>query len=284
MIGWRLGILIVGLIFALPFLLLNNWAMQTSKWAVEMSAAAESQSAGEIKTLKLGEVAESSQTRPSLPRSPIAWLQDRGDLRRAFSGEELTASRSVSLSFHLPFAAFLREGEAPPEQMLRPLYAKARAPQMASQYCEELLLTLASSCKVYETRTSQSSRDPRIKLSLRLVYTPSYPLGAPTYTAGANLISTRVDLLPETEASALPVYDATQRQFQLMRAQAICEQIRAEFGSCIVSGVNLDEVADRNGGTPRMRVRATFHTYALDTTEETQRLEDMAKGLAAQKI
>ncbi|MEO0393084.1 MAG: signal peptidase I, partial [Pseudomonadota bacterium] len=36
---------------------------------------------------------------------------DRGDLRRAFSGEELTASRSVSLSFHLPFAAFLRPFE-----------------------------------------------------------------------------------------------------------------------------------------------------------------------------
>lgn len=296
--GWRIAIFLVGLLFATPFILLNYWGFQVSVWShqVGQSAVADApQNSAGIATLSFGDTAVAVQPAsgdakasavdvPPMPRSPIAWLQDRGELRRMFSYTEFSAARMVTVDVQVPFQAVLKAGERAPDPLFRPLYVEARAPAIAQSYCAELLATLASACRVHQTSSTYRSRDDVYAVNLGLSYLPAYELGEPAFSAGADMITAQVDLTEGDGGSRAPGFDADQRRDHMGRAKEICGQIRAAYGSCVISRLSLSADAPRGDRATPMRVRASFKTYALETEEETRKFQEFVSGLVVQNL
>ena len=275
MIAVRIGIVIMGLIFAAPFIALNVWGMNMSMWANEMFGQTQAIIDGDDVIPQVRE----------MPANPLLWLRARVDLRDTFAADRLTNERVVIIEEVVTPEELLNAGEAMPDEAFIELYAAARAPARLIPYCADILATIGSTCDVIYVETRET-RDGKLELSGKLAYVPTVALGDPSTVENGKLISTRISL--PYEGQIRPANDVERRQELINQAQGICDVIREQLGNCVMTQLHLDvvelwitDLEALPAGTNPQRLGATarFAVYADETKVDRTALHDLVAGI-----
>ena len=274
---WKVATYVIRLIFAAPFLYLMWWGYQMSSYTHEMQVASEQALLGE----------GGGQEMPVMPESPFAFFTKTIDRRQSTSETGLNNNRVISVEEHLTIFDVLRDGEEPPLEEFHALYMTARAPARMIEYCEEALGTLATRCGILRTE-SRALRKGGFQVRARIAYAPTYEIG-PTETIGGEFVFTILDLTPQ-DVKELPAKSSAVRAQYTTQALQICDRLRDLYGSCVIEDLSFDdsiynprmlENMPANTDPIRLRVRARFAVFTIDTREERKLLEDRTKEIIA---
>lgn len=271
----RIGILIMGLIFAAPFIALNVWGLNMSLWVNQTMAQNQAMIDGEDVIPQVRD----------MPTGPLSWLRARADLRDTFTPDTLTNERYIIIEEVLDPQELLNPGEAMPNAAFIALYAGARAPARLIGYCADILATIGSSCDVIHTETREN-REGKQELIGHLAYAPAVELGDPSVIENGDLISTRIAL--PFEGDLRPANDAQTRQELITQAQGICDTIREQLGNCVLTQLHLDvnelwitdlEALPTGTNPERLDVSARYTVYADETKMDRTALRDLVAGI-----
>ena len=227
--------------------------------------------------------------------APLRWLDDRTELRDAFTLDEITPARYIATRIELPFAEMLNPGEAMPKRELKDLYATLRAPALFAPLCDEILGHLATACDVGsfegEVRHTGDREGPWGKkerpedgeaiLHGRVRYVPAYAMGDPSIVPNGDLVSARIDLLDEGHVDNTP----EGRRELFARALSLCGGLRVRFGNCVIRSVTLqpDQSYRNTGPNPYLDLRgkATFLVFADRTKYREASVRQELERIAA---
>ncbi|UWR24554.1 hypothetical protein [Sulfitobacter sp. S190] len=166
--------------------------------------------------------------------APVRWIRGRKEMRAYYDMAQFSKRRTVRVQFERRFDSLLAEGEAAPDPALHLLYAKARAPQLLTTFCAELLVGYASSCLVGEA-DARLRDGGRVDLSGSLQIVPRFHPGAVADVENGEFIKVYADLA----LNAAREFTPETRALMSRRAVALCAALRAEFGNCVVGNLQL---------------------------------------------
>ena len=166
-----------------------------------------------------------------------------------------------------------------------PLYAAVRAPARLAAYCADTLEAIASTCEVIHSDV-RNTGDGNLELMGRLGFVPTSDLGDPATVENGKLFNTQVTL--PYEGKFPPENEATNRIQMLTQAQEICDQLRVEFGNCVLTRVRFDvtelwitdlEILPADANPERVAATARFSVYADETVLDLQGFNDRVTEL-----
>ncbi len=254
----------------------NVWGFDVRVWAQDLMAQDATTPAA---------VEDTAAETPAAPTGPLAWMQGDAALRDTFAADEITSERYVVFEELVEPEELLNLGEALPNEDLIELYAAARTPVRMIGYCSEVLATIGATCDVIHTEVSDN-RDGRLQLSGRLGFAAGVRLGEPEQVENGALISTQV-VLP-FEGDLRPANEPSSRIDMIRQAQSACDTLRAQFGNCVLTRVNLNiyelwitDLEVLPAGTDPQRIEATarFTVYADSTEWDTQSFNTLVSEL-----
>lgn len=253
MSGGKISFVIFLLILGLPVAGLNFLGTDITNWTSAI-------------TERTGAIAPKEAKKEPVPEAPLddlAWMDAVAGLRESFSTDEITPERYVAVHEILTTEELLNPGEAQPDNALLDLYAAARAPARLAPYCADILETVGLVCDVIHTETLQN-RQGKWELLGQLAFVPAAELGDPSTVENGQLLSARA-VLPHS-GDLLPANDAATRTQMLSQAQGFCDQLRAQFGNCVLSRVDFDieelwitDLEALPAGTNPQRLETTAH-------------------------
>jgi len=275
MSGGKISFVIFLLILGLPIAGLNYLGADITKWT---SAIAESGITG---------VSGSETETPAaeIPEDSLAWMDAVPGLRASFVTDEITPGRYVGVHEILTTEELLNAGEAQPDSALLELYAAARAPARLAPYCADILETVGLVCDVIRTETFQN-RQGKWEIRGQLGYIPAAPLGDASVVENGQLLNARA-VLPQT-GDLLPPNDPATRTAMLTQAQDFCDQLRAQFGNCVLSRVNLEvqelwitdlEALPAGTNPQRLETTAYFTVFADQTVLDATSFSEIVATL-----
>jgi len=261
MSGGKISFVIFLLILGLPVAGLNVLGPDITKWT---SAFAERDGTGVPS-------AEAEAAIVDEPVDSLAWMDAVPGLRDSFSTDEITPERYVAIQEILRTEELLNPGEAQPDSALLALYAAARAPTRLAPYCAEVLEAVGLVCDVIRTETFQN-RQGKWEILGQLGFIPAAALGDASAVENGRLLNARA-VLPHS-GDLLPANEPQTRIELLSQAQAFCNQLRDQFGNCVLSRVDFDvqelwitDLEALPAGTNPQRLETTVHfTVFADQT------------------
>lgn len=265
----------VVLLILTPVIALKVWGINMIPWA--MSALDPDEAV----------LTDAPEAQP-IPQSPLTWSRDQASLRDTFSVDALTTERIVSITQILEPQELVGPNTAIPADVFLPLYAAARAPARLIRHCDEILQTIGTKCDVIHSDSHQN-RDGKIVLSGRLAFVPAADLGDPSTVENGALTSATITL--SHEGDLLPANDATARAAAMQQAQGICDDLRMQFGNCVLSRVDFEieelwitdlEILPAGTNPQRLRVSASFDLYADETVLDQDRLRTLLHEMTGQ--
>ena len=228
--------------------LLAVWYLPAMYWGFQITQQVNKAQSGDNSAFaEIGRLSEG----PPL----IAWLRRNKAVNAAFNPTELTSDRYVSYKLEMPAEEILKPGETSPHPDFLELYAHARAPQIIMEQCDEVLTSLGTVCDVAKTN-ARLSRDGTVRISGRLHYVPSYPMGDPSGVRNGKLISASTRMIQGYDTVDTPEI----RALVFQQSLDICAKLRAALGNCVVSSIRLD--SDPRGDTNTLGAMASFEVYA----------------------
>ena len=223
-------LMIVGaLIITIPIILINIFGISMSMWVNDMNAYNDAVRNGK----------EPEEVALAMPMRLLSWYDKNKEFRAMFDTDDLNNARNVSYSVTINMADLLKPGEALPEKIYYPLFAKARAPRYLEPLCQDVLEALGTKCVVGYSHTSISN-DNKVKLTGKLYYLPKYDLGEAEQQNGAKFNTSFVSLSNKVSYdSDLTPDNAQNRAAKYRLAINICAGLKAQYGNCIISNISL---------------------------------------------
>lgn len=223
----RILAIAVTLVVAVPLLVLNVWGARMSLWAVEQTRQFDTDTP--------------NMTDPApMPRNPLRFFHDRGELRDTFATDALTDQRSIVITEWIESADLLTAGEPLPDPTHLALYAQARAPQRMIRYCTEVIAAFGTACDVMRTEAQFPTTGPTA-ISAHLTYIPAGILGDPDLVNNGEFFIAPARLY-EMRDHEKPPFNSESRIAAMQKAQDICDRLRETYGNCIVSRLDLRPV------------------------------------------
>ncbi len=277
MTGLRILSFCIGIIIMLPMIAVSLWGFNMTQWVNNEVARNDA---------ILNDAAVIPDAMP-MPTNPLDWLRSRADLRDTFTRDEITSDRIVVVQEIIDDTDLLRPGETLPDPVFLELYANARAPARLIAYCPDVLSAIGTACDVLRSEVREN-RNGKLVLTGHLGFRPVAVLGDPSKVQEGVLISGRVEL--PYSGDLRPANEPASRIKAMQDAQAICDQLRRQYGNCVLSRVSFDidelwitdlEVLPPGTNPQRLRTSATFKVYAdsatLDHLSLMEQLHEMAK-------
>jgi len=244
-------------------LLLMVWYVPAMVWGVQITSAMNSFQDGEAGAF------EGLKDGPA----PLAWWRNRTELKETFDPQELNQRRLVSVQFQIPFKDLLASGEAMPAEDLRDLYAMARATGRIHPLCSELLAALATRCDSVGTK-GRVMRGDIASLEGSLLYLPAYDMGDPSAVSNGNVFSGQLTDLGSADATA------EGRAEVILRALAVCKELREVYGNCVISRLYLG-LANRSG---QFRAKAQISVFADKSQHSRDTVRSTVESMAAKAL
>lgn len=280
---WKIALLLLGIVVMSPIIALNVWGIKMSLWANDVQEANRAMING-----------EPNVEMPEVPFGAVfsflEGVEDRAEIERAFSLNELNNTRIVNIRNILSIEDVLQPDEAPPAPEFALLYVSARAPQYAQKLCEEVFASLGRRCQVLKASVPLV-RNGRYYVSARLAYLPDYDMGEPAPAENAELLEIRVSAPFMYPAIRINVNTPENRVLYLNSAKAVCERVRAQFGNCIVgkailtgfelSGSELSQLGDTPADS-KFDAEFWFRVYAPKGAEGA--IKRLINGLLIQAL
>lgn len=271
----RIGMLVVGLVIAAPFVAMTIWGFETN-FGYDTVTDKYRESVGRDAVV---------EDMSDEPEAEMELLAGRLDVHETFTPDEITDERFIIVEQVIDAEALLNTGEVMPSQEFTALYAAARAPARLHPYCADILATIGSTCDLVHTDVREN-RDGKLELIGHLAYAPAVALGDPTTVENGDLISTRISL--PYEGQWRPANEAQTRQDLITQAQGICDSIREQLGNCVLTQLHLDvselwitdlEALPAGTNPQRLEAFARFTVFADETRWGQQELYDLVSGL-----
>ena len=246
----------VGLIIGLSFSLIMagiymvnfKWGWEITKWSSTMGANVDD---------------SGILTHEPMPENPLmGFLEKMAPKPKAFeeTGQPEVKMQKISVIKTISFSELLGPGEERPDVALEPLYVAARAPQLMSKFCEDVVLTLGTKCRVLESWSSGPKKNI-FSVKADLTYLPVNPPNNSVEGSILDAINIRTNLAPLNKDQI--VHDTpAERQKYLAKAERICAEVRKTYGSCTLRDVSLSIGSERDSrqttgfaGRPTLRVK-----------------------------
>jgi len=303
MMKWRISLILLGIIIFTPIIALKflGFSIADMKglagFVDESLQASRAAARGEAYTPVALPDSLKDKIREALIPVILEGLGDTVE-QKVSSATTLNDTRVVQYQVNIGIEDVLLQAEAPPGPELAELYMIARAPHYMVRFCDEVLVSLGTQCRVIRTAVSPT-RDGRYHVLADLAYMPDYPFALPEAAldplngdvmafsplAGAlgvkddNAKLFRIHVTPPAMAangSALE-NSAVVRLAYLDFAKSVCEVMRATYESCVVGRVDL---STRASPDTTLEVRYLFWVYAPLPKEEA--VKTMLYQLVAQ--
>ncbi len=272
----RTIMLILRLLFALPFIILMIWGVRVTVWEENFRQAGNSEN-GELASLQ------------PIPKNPFDFLTSYGETRRLLDTEALNRSRVISVRDEFPFEAILTDGEEIPDASLQLLYANARGASIGAQYCTEVLETIATKCAL--NRFTASIKEPRregdtlsISYDFDLAYIPEHEITSGEISRlSTNDLSFRFDPIESKEVQFSVFYRKETVILSLNMAEELCGVLREAYGSCVISRGNLNKSKRRSYNSSQKKyvrvdeLRPRFTLEFPGIVETPERLQALAE-------
>ena len=273
--GWTLIKHVILLVIASPFVALNVWGAKMSIWSSQVTASNNAHLEGRSDSIEV----------PNMPASPLAWFSENKTLRQTFSADGLNLKRTIKITDFLDFEDVLKHGEPAPQHVMRDLYVAARLPNYAMRYCDDVIATIGYRCVVLETELDVHERDnwpgKKYRISATLGYAPNYDFGTPSDTNGAELENVIVYLVNSNTPENRPLNTETNRRKLLNHARSFCDELRDQYGACVVSnvGFTFTHAGDRDGSAERgaqnrMQATASLAVHGAISENRQAQLRD----------
>jgi len=221
-----------------------------------------------------------------MPRNPLRFFHDRGELRDTFAIDALTGQRSIVVTEWIEPADLLAAGEPLPDPTHLALYAHARAPQRMARYCAEVIAAFGTACDVMRTEAQFPATGPTT-ISAHLAYIPAGNMGDPDLVKNGAFFSVPARLFDMRDHEK-PPFDSDSRIAAMQKAQDICDSLRESYGNCVVSRLDLRPVEIWHidlerlpPGTDPIRLDATaiIKIYADKTQTANDELRQIVQSL-----
>ena len=186
--------------------------------------------------------------------------------------------RRVGFDQEVSLEDMLAQDEAMPPKDQQLLYAMIRAPRAMEHHCQETLVEIAAKCRVLSLLTRQT-KNGTYAVNVTFGYVPNYTIGTVKKNSGWAFVSA---FLPDTTAtSALDTPE--QRKAFLGRLIKVCDELRAETGSCVIStvGFYMNSAARFSPSNITTWAAGWVSVYSPDNPFEKEQLEKKAQEIWA---
>ncbi|WP_284377239.1 hypothetical protein [Amylibacter marinus] len=193
--------------------------------------------------------------------------------------KQINYSRRITISATLPLETFLTNEERRPDAEVEELYVKMRAPRYMMRFCADTVIAIARKCGLVKTHVRKAAKGYRIRATFG--YVPNYFIGRISRYSGDGFLRA---FLPDTNLNN--TYETPEkRQAFLKRIARVCEQLRAEFGNCVIGVANFDlaRPSGYSGSAAKANAAGWVEIHSVDNPFEERLLAARAMEIFEQK-
>lgn len=183
------------------------------------------------------------------PRADQTWLISKGgglvprdDARNFLAQHRFVESRDLRMTYRLPLAALLSEGEVLPAEIYRTAFAAVRANAAATRLCAPLLQAWAEGCAVHSAKVLEDTYDPASESAVFAVAIAFSlkPDAQPLPDLAARSLITEVWWFDADRAGAAAATPEGFLSFAVNAAGVACSETDPKGDACRVMRMNVD--------------------------------------------